>query len=67
VPRNGARLVFDRRDAERISNEITDASNSEDAFAEMAGNDRSCRTFARRAAMSLAIVAGKVLSQSGTN
>lgn len=54
-----SRLVFAAVDAEALCSEITDASNAEDSFAQE--SDGPCRTFANRAARSLAVVAGKVL------
>lgn len=55
-----SRLVFDDRDADTLASEITDASNAEDEFAQdMVPCE--CRTFAKRAARSLACVSGKVL------
>jgi hypothetical protein len=54
-------LVFLRRDGERLWREINDASNSEDAYAEIDRHDHDLRVMARRASRSLACVAGKCL------
>ena len=57
-------LLFDHDAVALIISEITDASNAEDAHAQQSDGD--CRTFANRAARSLAIVTDRILKKLRT-
>jgi hypothetical protein len=59
----GQFLMFAPGSADLLFEALRDASNAEDAFAEMPG-DRDLRAFARRAARSLAALSGRVLRAS---
>lgn len=60
----GAALLFDAQDREPLYAALQDASNAEDAHAEYVLGPGDCRTYARRAARSLATLAGRVLRAS---
>lgn len=57
----GRYLEFDSRDRAAIYMALNDASNAEDGFAEDTAEDPIMRRFARRASLSLAALASKVL------
>ncbi len=64
---NGNALVFRAEDANALFSELCEASNAEDAHAELlrGSGERQASTLTGRAARSLAALSGRVLREGG--